>query len=284
MTDLNALKEQRDALEAELAELEANLPGLRHAVETAPTDWNYLAHPIWSPEATAAREALSAAEVRIQILAGGSRSLGEIGRLEEQIAHIEAVACADEQISKTAKEKQEAAARCARLSASLERIARQLESIRAEHAQASEAAQVAEREAAQAIAKATASGDTKASNAAQAQMKKAIDDARAVSTAQDTNKALVSALEAEAAALEKQLVTAQREEDAAHRAWQSASATKLGNEWDQVVDTLAAIGARLVSEGGVQYELRDLNLPMFAPDRKRVDFDSLKELARGQAA
>lgn len=284
MTDLNALKEQRDALEAELAELEANLPGLIHAVETSPLAWNQYGHTISTPESNAAREALEKARTRIQLLSSNGWSEGAISRLNKQIAHIEAVACADEQISKRAKEKQEAAARCARLSASLERIARQLESIRAEHAQASEAVQEAEREAAQAIAKATASGDTKASNAAQAQMKKAIDDARAVSTAQDTNKALVSALEAEAAALEKQLVAAQREEEAAHRAWQSASATKLGNEWDQVVDTLVAIGTRLVSEGGVQYELKSLKLPLFAPERKDVDFDQLRALARGQAA
>lgn len=284
MTDLNALKEQRDALEAELAELEANLPGLIHAVETSPLAWNQYGHTISTPESNAAREALEKVRTRIQLLSSNGWSEGAISRLNKQIAHIEALACADEQISKTAKEKQEASARCARLSASIDRIAQQLESIRSEYAQAAEAAQVAEREAAQAIAKATASGDTKASNAAQAQMKKAIDDARAVSTAQDTNKALVSALEAEASALEKQLVTAQREEEAAHRAWQSASATKLGNEWDQVVDTLVAIGTRLVSEGGVQFELKSLKLPLFAPERKEVDFDQLRALARGQAA
>lgn len=284
MTDLNALKEQRDALEAELAELEANLPGLRHAVETAPLTGNKFGWQIPTPERNEASAAVTQAEARIRQIARHNIHGSLLGDLDTRIAHIEALACADEQISKTAKEKQEAAASCARLSASIDRIAQQLESIRSEHAQAAEAAQVAEREAAQAIAKATASGDTKASNAAQAQMKKAIDDARAVSTAQDTNKALVSALEAEASALEKQLVTAQREEEAAHRAWQSASATKLGNEWDQVVDTLVAIGTRLVSEGGVQFELKSLKLPLFAPERKEVDFDQLRALARGQAA
>ena len=284
MTDLNALKDQRAALAAELEELEANLPALREAVATAPTNWSHLAMPIGSPQSKAAHEALEAATTRIQIIGDSAGSLGAIGRLDQQIAHIEAVAKADEQIGKASADEKEAGERVARLSASIARIVQRVGEMRATEDDAEQSALEAEREAAQAIAKATASGDDKAAAAAQAKMNKAVDGARSAKAMREANLPLIGAFEAESAALEKQLLTARREEDTARQARRRAMAAKLGDEWDRAADALTAIGARLISEGGVRHPLDKLELPLFAPDRKALDYDALRELARSVAA
>ncbi|MFV0455751.1 MAG: hypothetical protein ACK5NQ_12320 [Pseudomonas sp.] len=284
MTDLKALKEQRAALEAELEELEASLPALEDAVATAPTNWSHLAMETGSPQSDAAREALMAAQSRIQLIAPNDYSTGAIDRLDQQIAHLEALANADKQISKAAAEENEAANRCARLSTSISRIAQRIEDMHAAEHSAEESAQEAEREAAQAVAKATASGDEKALSAAQAKMNKAIDAVRSAKAVKESNLPLISAMDAETAALEKQLVVAQREEDTARRARRSASAIKLGNEWDQAVSVLVAIGARLITEGGIDYPLTKLKLPTFAPGDKVIDHSELRAKARSEAA
>ncbi|WP_312842436.1 hypothetical protein [Stutzerimonas nitrititolerans] len=284
MTDLNALKDQRAALQAELEELEASLPALEEAVATAPTNWSHLAMPIGSPQSTAAREELEAARTRIQIIAPNSYGNGALDRLDKQIAHIEAVAKADERISQASAEEKEAGERVARLSASIGRIAQRVEEMQTAELSAEESAQEAEREAAQAIAKATASGDEKATSAAQAKMNKAIDGARSAKALKEANLPLISAMEAETAALEKQLATARREEDTARQTRRRASAAKLGEEWDKAVDVLVAIGARLIAEGGVDYPLNKLKLPTFAPGKKTIDHDTLRAHAKGEAA
>lgn len=284
MTDLNALKEQRTALEAELEELEASLPGLEEAVATAPTNWSHLAMETGSPQATAAREELEATRSRIQIIAPNSYGNGALDRLDKQIAHIEAVAKADERISKASADEKEAGERVARLSASIARIAQRVEEMHATENSGEEAAREAEREAAQAIAKATATGDEKAGSAAQAKMNKAIDAARSAKSMREANLPLISAFEAESAALEKQLATARREEDTARQARRRATAAKLGDEWDRAVGVLTAIGARLIAEGGVGYPLNKLKLPMFAPGEKVIDHDDLRAQAKGAAA
>lgn len=284
MTDLNALKEQRAALEAELEKLEASLPALEEAVATAPTNWSHLGMEIGSPEGTAAREAVAAAQSRIQCIAHNDYGSGALDRLDQQIAHIEALASADERISKASADEKEAAARTARLEASIARIAQRIEEMHTAEQSAKESAQEAEHEAAQAMAKATASGDEKAASAAQAKMNKAIEGARSAKAMQEANLPLISAMEAETAALEKQLAAAQREEDASRQARRRASAIKLGNEWDQAVGVLVAIGARLITEGGIAYPLNKLKLPTFAPGDKVIDHDALRAHANGQAA
>lgn len=284
MTDLNALKEQRAALVTELEQLEASLPALEEAVATAPTNWSHLAMETGSPQGTAAREALMAAQSRIRIIASNCYGNGALDRLDKQIAHIEAVAKEDEQIGKATVEEKEAGERVARLSASIGRIAQRVEEMQTAELSAEESAREAEREAAQAIAKATASGDEKATGAAQAKMNKAIDGARSAKALKEANLPLISAMEAETAALEKQLATARREEDAARQIRRRASAAKLGEEWDKAVDVLVAIGARLIAEGGVDYPLHKLKVPTFAPGDKVIDHDVLRAQAKGEAA
>lgn len=284
MTELNALLEQRAALEAELEKLEASLPALEEAVATAPTNWSHLAMETGSPQGEAARVALMAAQSRMQIIAHNDYGSGALDRLDQQIAHLEALANAEEQISKAAAEENEASERCARLSASISRIAQRIEEMHTAEHSAEESAQEAEREAAQAVAKATASGDEKALNAAQAKMNKAVDAARSAKAMKESNVPLISAMDAETAALEKQLAMAQREEDAARRARQRASAIKLGNEWDQAVSVLVAIGARLITEGGIDYPLTNLKLPTFAPGGKVIDHGELRAKACSEAA
>ncbi|MEN2506886.1 hypothetical protein V8Z77_08235 [Stutzerimonas stutzeri] len=284
MTDLNALKDQRAALVAELEELEASLPALKEAVTTAPSNWSHLAMPIGSPQSKAAHEALEAATTRIQIIAPNVYGTGALDRLGTQIAHIEAVATADERISRASAEEKEAGEQVARLSASIERIAQRGEEMHTKAQSAEEVARAAEREAAQAMAKATATGDDKARSAAQDKMNKAIDAVRAAQSMREANLPLITAFEAELAALEKQLATARREEDTARQARRSATAAKLGDEWDRAVGVLTAIGARLISEGGVSSPLNQLKLPMFAPGEKVIDHDYLRAQAKAEAA
>lgn len=284
MTDLNALKEQRAALAAELEELEASLPALKEAVATAPSNWSHLAMPIGSPQSKAAREALEAATTRIQIIAPNVYGNGALDRLEKQIAHIEAVAKADERISIASAEEKETGEQVARLSASIARIAQRGEELHTKAQSAEEVARAAEREAAQAMAKATATDDEKARSDAQAKMNKAIDAVRAAQSMREANRPLISAFEAETLALEKQLATARCAENAAREARRSAIAAKLGSEWDQAVGVLTAIGVRLISEGGVSSPLNRLELPMFAPGEKVIDHDYLRAQAKAEAA
>lgn len=269
MKNLNELQQQREALIAEQIEFAAALPALEEAERTSPTDWNFLGNPIGSPAKTAATERRQEAE---QCLANIATT---VGKLDKEIAYLELLAAADSEIAAANTEAQQAGERVKRLADSSHRIAEQIARILSDEGQATEVARLAEGLAAQQMAKATASGDSKASKAAQALMTEAIVAIRAAKAQTEANQPLVSALEAEASALAEQLDAARKQEESAIASGRRASCIKLGAEWDQTAAALKAIGASLVSNG-TRYPLTGLKLPTFAPGNKLITHDDLR--------
>ena len=281
MQTLNELQELRAALLAEREELEASLPDLRKAHRNAPTDWNYLAMPVGSPEADAAHKAVTEAEARIRQITCDVE--GPHG-LDAKIAHLMAHERSDEIIAKAKADGLEADGRISRLEASSARINDRLAEIAAAEEQTAELAAQAENEAAQAMAKATASGDAKSAKAASGKMEAAIEAKRAAKEQVEANTAIVSALKAEVAALENQLKVARRQADEAYETGRRATCVKLGAEWDRLAMQLKEVGANLVKQGG-HHALESLKLTTFQPVfNSTITIDDLKAVAREQAA
>jgi hypothetical protein len=277
MKTLNELQEHRAALVAEQIELTATLPALEEAERIAPVNWNYLGNPIGSPEKTAAMERRHEVEQCLTSMAS------TVARIDKDIAYLELLASADSEIAAARTEAQQAGECAKRLTDSSHRIAERMAQIHSDEEQATEDANLAEQVAAQEMAKATASGDSKASKAAQARMIEAIEATRAAKAQTEANLPLVSALEAEARALAEQLETARKQKGTAIESGRRATCTRLGAEWDQAAGILQTIGASLVNQG-VRYPLTGLKLPTFAPGDKTITHDHLRAIASKEAA
>jgi hypothetical protein len=286
MKNLNELQEQRAALVAEREQLIDRQPELEAAWETAPRAYNHLGHMISTPESVAAMDAASSATARIHCITSAIEASGGKG-LDAQIAYLERLAKADEALATANTEGTAATAQATRLAASQQLVMERLASLQSEVQQGKAAAQQAEQSAAQAIAIATASGDSKAEKAAQAMMSAAIESARQAEAKERQNQAVTSALEAEADALATQLGSAQKRADAATTAAQNAVRLKLHAEWNAAVEALAlvgerltAIGERFTGYGGASA----LSVPVFGPVGRALTAGDLAHRAKEKAA
>ncbi|MGX5217495.1 hypothetical protein ACVTMO_02400 [Pseudomonas segetis] len=277
MKDLNVMQQTRTALLAEQEELNAQLPELLEIERTAPKDWNYLGHPVSTPEGDIATQKRMDVSGRVESITS------KIKRLDQDIAYLELLERSEQDIAQARAKKQEAHERVERLLTSTQRIAERVEQIHHDEELADEQARLAEQEAAELMAKATASGDSKASKAAQVKMDEAITAARLATEKREHNQPLIRALESESAALEELLTAARKEESDAMSAERSAMCRKLGAQWDEASAALKAIGVELVKQD-VRYPLTRLNIPTFAPGDHSITHDALLNAARSKAA
>ena len=276
MNELIELKQELDSLAVEHEELGVRYAELQEAEDAAPKNFNHLG-PIGSPKFYEAQE--QRREVGLQQQLVESR----MNWLRRRIQYLEQLAGADAEITKAQADEQAAAQRVARISESLSRVVGQLEELQAGEVQSAEQRQQGEQEAAQALAAATASGDSKALKDAKAQMEAVIAAGRDARARQDENAPVITALEAEAVAQRQQLAAAEAEQKKAANAVNAAQRLKVGAEWDQVVDALREVGARLVALG-VDYPLSNLKVPTFAPSGSEVTHDDLRRLVQKRAA
>lgn len=277
MNELIELKQELDSLAVEHEALGLRYAELQEAEDAAPKNWNHLGNPVGSPEFYEAQK--QRMDVGLQQQRVESR-MAWVGR---RIQYLEQLAGADAEITKAQADEQAAAQRVVRISESLSRVVGQLEALQAGELESAEQRQQGEQEAAQALAAATASGDSKALKDAKARMEAVIAAARDARARQDENAPVITALEAEAVAQRQQLGAAETERKKAANAVNAAQRVKVGAEWDQVVDALREVGARLVALG-VDYPLTSLKVPTFAPNSHGVTHDDLRRLVQKQAA
>ncbi|MBG6503331.1 hypothetical protein I5I35_25680 [Pseudomonas aeruginosa] len=277
MQELNELKQELASLEAEHTTLGIRYAELSKAEDEAPKNWNFLGNPIGSPEFYETQKQ------RLEVGLEQGRAESRMAWLRNRIRYLEELAGADAAIAEAQASERVAAERVARIGESLSRVADQLGQMQAEEIQDAEQRQQAEQEAAQALAAATASGDSKALKAAQAKMEAAISAGRESRARQETNAPVISALDAEAEAQREQLAPAQAEQKKAAAAVNAAQRLKKGAEWDQAVAVLGEIGVGLVALG-VDYELASLDVPTFAPGGSKVTRASLRQLMKQEAA
>lgn len=258
MRELDELKNELAALTTEHQALGLRCAELKKAEEAAPNEWNHLGHRVGSAEFYEAQRQRMDAEMHQE------RVENRMAWLSRRIMYLEQLTGADKEIAKAQKEEQAAAERVARIEQSLSRVVGQLEALRAEQGKTEEQRQHAEQEVAQALAAATAGGDSKALEAARAQMDSLTAEGRSTRAKQEANAPVITALVAEEEALQQQLATARKEQQKAASAVNAAQRLKKGAEWDQAVSVLTEIGTDLVALG-VGYPLTNLKVPTFAP-------------------
>jgi len=277
MNELIELKQELDSLAAEHEALGLRYAELQEAEDAAPKNWNHLGMPVGSPEFYEAQK--QRMDVGLQQQHVESR----MAWVERRIQYLEQLAGADAEIARAQADEQTAAQRVARISESLSRVVLRLEELQTGEVQSAEQRQQGEQDAAQALAAATASGDSKALKDAKDQMAAVIADGRDARARQEENAPVITALEAEAAAQRQQLAGAEAEQKKAANAVNAAQRLKVGAEWDQAVEALQEIGARLVALG-VGHPLTSLKVPTFAPNSTGVTHDDLRRLVQKQAA
>ncbi|MGU0835132.1 hypothetical protein ACSEN6_22530 [Pseudomonas aeruginosa] len=277
MQELNELKQELDSLTAEHEALGLRYAELEKIEDAAPKTFSPVGNLVGTPEFYEAQAQ------RLEV--GLEQDLAEnrMARLRNRIHYLEELAGADAAIAEAQASERVATERVARISESLSRVVGQLEQMQAEEILGTEQRQQAEQEAAQALAAATASGDSKALKAAQAKMEAVIAAGRESRVRQEENAPVISALDAETQAQREQLATAQAEQKKAAAAVNAAQRLKKGAEWDQAVAVLGEIGVGLVALG-VDYELASLDVPTFAPGGSKVTRDSLRQLMKQEAA
>lgn len=268
MSELKKLNRQRDQLLAEQKALGVQLQQLQAREAAAPVDYNFLGNPLESPEGAATREQREAVEQRAQIVEH------ELKNLKRAIAYLEKLGAVDSDLSRAQAEEKKLSKRVHGLRERLERISERVKHIRAEQDQAVEAARLAELEAAQQIAKATAAGDEHAGRAAQSLMLKASEAVAKAMAQHGASLPVVNALEAEASLLASEMEAASDEVKLAREAVRDAMRVRLGAEWDKSVGALEALGAQLLAQG-VRWPLTELNVPVFAPWLRAVTYEEL---------
>lgn len=277
MNELIELKQELESLVVEHEALGLRYAELQEAENAAPKNWNHLGNPVGSPEFYEAQKQ------RMDVGVQQQRTESRMAWVGRRIQYLEQLAGADAEIAKAQADEQAAAQRVARIGESLSRVVEQLTELQADEVQSAERRQQAEQEAAQALAAATASGDGKALKAAKTQMEAVITDGRDARARQEANAPVITALEAEAEAQRQQLAVAEAERNKAANAVNAAQRLKVGAEWDQTVEALQEIGARLVALG-VGHPLTSLKVPTFAPNSHGVTHDDLRRLVQKRAA
>lgn len=277
MTELQQLQQKRAELLAEQEELISLVPQLEAAWKAMPCTYNPLGGKIATPEQQAAMDEASKAASRLYGLPG------LIEQIEKEIAYAEKVANAEGDIAQHNAEAKAAEALAASLEQQLGQLSARLEGLRNEVQQVQENAEKGQQEAAQAIARAAACGDSKAEKAAQVKLGQAVEAARLVGEKTRTGQIVIEALSNEAAALEERLAAARQQAENARMAALHATTIHLQAEWNAVAEELTAIGAQLVKTtaamGSPYHGLSKLLIPTFGLRPSHIDQHSLRHHA-----
>lgn len=283
MIDLQQLQQKRAELLAEQEALTTLVPQLEEAWKAMPSGYNQLGHKIPTPEQQAAMDECSKADSRLKSLPR------LIETIEADIAYAEKVVNAGNEIDDHNAEAEAAKALAASLEQQLGQLTARLESLRNEVQQAQEDAEQGQQEAAHAIARAAASGDSKAEKAAQTKLGQAVDAARMVCERTRTSQIVIDALASEVAALKERLSAARQQAESSRMAAMRAMTIQLQTEWNAVARELAAIGSQLIKNtaamGSPYHGLANLLIPTFGPRPSHIDQHSLiHRAAKGDAA
>ena len=193
--------------------------------------------------------------------------------LDREIAFLVEVAGADNALQTAREDLDGAEDTVAELQRKRRLIDQKLQHIQAEYDSELESARALENEATEAYANAVTEGDAKAESGATAKLRKATAALQEAQAKQPGMQKVTDALEAEANALDSQLMAARADAAEARNGMYRAAAIKLGVQWDKVAAELVEIGGKLLAAqqlcGMASKPMDDLHLPLFSAYQAR---------------
>lgn len=194
--------------------------------------------------------------------------------LDKDIDRLSTLLNADKQIVANNKRGQELTSEVGRLRDGAERVQSSISDIEAKHESAATSADMALQLAVQAGARATATGDFLASTAAEKATQEATKERQRAHQAKDNDAPLLTALRAEAEAIDAQIASALKEQDIAREKVRTSQIAKLEDAWDQQVQALVTIGGHLVSLGSNE-AFRSMKIPHMADRSHSIGYRDL---------
>jgi hypothetical protein len=194
--------------------------------------------------------------------------------LDKDIDRLSTLLNADKQIVANTKRGQELTSEVGRLREGAERVQCSITDIEAKHEDAGKNADVALQLAVQARARATATGDFLASTAAEKATQEATKERQRATQSKEHDEPLLTALRAEAEAIDAQIASALKEQDIAREKVRTSQIAKLEDAWDQQVQALVTIGSHLVSLGSNE-AFRTMKIPHMANRSHSIGYRDL---------
>lgn len=199
--------------------------------------------------------------------------------LDKDIHRLSTLLNADKQILASNKRDQELMTEVARLRDGAERVQSAVKAIEAKHEDAGKSADMALQLAVQARARATATGDFLASTAAEKAMQEATVERQRAHQAKEHDEPLLTALRAEAEAIDGQIASVQEEQGIAREKVRTSQIAKLEDAWDQQAQALVTIGSHLVSLGSNE-AFRSMKIPHMADRSRSIIYRDLLDDSR----
>lgn len=194
--------------------------------------------------------------------------------LDKDIDRLSTLLNADKQMVANNKRGQELTSEVGRLRDGAERVQRAMKDIEAKHEDAGKNADMALQLAVQARARATATGDFLASTAAEKATQEATAERQRAHQAKEHDEPLLTALRAEAEAIEAQIASVQEEQGICREKVRASQIAKLEDAWDQQVHALVTIGSHLVSLGSNE-AFRSMKIPHMADRSRSISYRDL---------
>jgi hypothetical protein len=257
---LKELESKKTAWEQEVKVLKAQSEPLREMLDRIPLRLEDCTQEQWQQRCQLQNE--------VSKLEHAASSLKtQLVYLDKDIHRLSTLLNADKQIVANNKRDLELTSEVGRLRDGAERVQSAMQNIETRHEDAGKNADRALQLAVQARARATATGDFLASTAAEKATQEATVERQRAHQAKEHDEPLLTALRAEAVAIDVQIANALEEQGIAREKVRTSQIAKLEDAWDQQVQALVTIGSHLVSLGRTE-PFRSMKIPHMA-DRSR---------------
>jgi hypothetical protein len=264
---LKELESRKLKLEREHRVLKAKIEPLRETLNNIPLRCDDCSQEQWQQRLQLQNE--------VSRLEQAASSLNtQLVYLDKEIHRLSTLLNADKQIVACSKRDQELTTEVARLRDGAERVQSSITDIEAKHESAAKSADMALQLAVQARARATATGNAQGNSAAEKSTQEATAERQRAHQAKENDAPLLTALRAEAEAIDAQIVSAQKEQGITREKVRTSQIAKLEDAWDQQAQALVTIGSQLVKLGSGD-ALRALKIPNMADRWISIHYGSL---------
>ena len=269
---LKELESKKTEWEREVNVLKEQSEPLRETLDGLPLRIEDCSQEQWQQ-----RSQLQDAVSKLERAASGLKT--QLVYLDKDIHRLSELLNADKQIVANNKRDQELTSEIGRLRDGAERVQSAMKDIEAKHEGAGKNAEMALQLAVQARARATATGDFLASTAAEKATQEATAERQRAHQAKGHDEPLLTALRAEAEAIDAQIVSVQEEQGIAREKVRTSQIAKLEDAWDQQAQALVAIGSHLVSLGSNE-AFRSMKIPHMADRSRSIIYRDLLDDSR----
>lgn len=266
---LKELESKKTEWEREVEVLKAQIEPLRETLAGIPLRCDDCTYVQWQQRLQLQKEVTPLEQT-------ASRLGTQLVHLDNEIHRLFTLVNADKQIAAGSKREQELTAEIARLREGAERVQDSFTDIETKHESAATSADMGLQLAVQARARATATGDFLANTAAEKATQEATAERQRAHQAKEHDAPLLTALRAEAEAIDAQITSALKEQEIVREKVRMAQVAKLEDAWDQQTQALVTIGRQLVDLGGGD-GLRALKIPNMADRWIPIHYGSLLE-------